>query len=1200
MKNARGVAGWVCVILVVIAAPYAAVAAESGSIVGWGDQVVGVDLSAGFVAVSAGYGHSLGLKLDGSVVAWGNNENGQCEVPAPNTGFVGVAAGGYHSLGLKADGSVVAWGYNEEGECDVPEPNTGFVAVAAGEDHSLGLEADGSVVAWGANWCGQRNVPEPNTGFVAVAAGENHSLGLKADGSVVAWGYNGYGQCNVPGPNTGFVAVAAGWSHSLGLKGDFRRPIPIAVGERVAGTARPYRFTDYRLDLEAGQAPHLLVRVYPSGAEGSWYVWGSYGSLPMSFRSDWSGEVSSDPGVIEMLIPSPAAGEYFFSVYPYFDVGGAPAPFEIEVLAVERHVSRITPAQGGNTGTTTVRVRGLGFEAGMRVELRDGAGHVLRTANLIQWDGTALMVTLDLTALNAQTADIVVVWPGGEEEVLAAAFEVVPGIGPRLEARLIVPEQVRPGRTYTLWLEYANTGDADMLPPIFQVTNSLGIPLELGTFGRKSTNGLTLLGVSDGEPRGILAPVSGNRIPITFVAPSNSSIEFSLSVFEPDDTPVDWTSLEAELRPDYVENAEWQEFCATARADMGFTWREVAEKLSELATNLAGDLTDTLHAADFIEMLQLGLSVTGSLFVPADCNRETDVTIVPVQYSPANARTLVISHGWRSGSSDLDSLAKKIKAHCPDSNILLVNWRNCADSGRLNPWGAAQNIREAAQVAHAKLVQQYLPVGYDWNSVTYIGHSFGNGLNQEIARLEGRMGNAVILDPNNPAGGNLSSFEGFYTGGSVAVSTASWGDAGPCWPIPRRVADHHLFLPSLSHSGAVNCFTNQIPLPSESDDCDNPWLNGQVGVEPQGAGWYDGLMGCDGVATPTPIFLCRDPLIPLPFTALMDALTRIVRPCEPNEKVGPIGSGDPGTERFIQPGDELQYLVYFENASTATAPAQEVFVTDYLDPDLDWTTFRITEISWGPDHVVTIPPNTAAFYSRETVPDHRPGVDKIWWVDVYVDVNYATGCVQWSFHTLDPDTGELPEDALAGFLPPNTPGLPPEVVGPGEGHVGFTVKAKSDLPPGTLITNSASNVFDVEEPVVTNEVFNTIASETVAVPNVVGMTQAAAETAITAAGLAVGAVTEEYSNTVPTGNVINQNPHAGANVNPGTPVSLMLSRGAEEPPAGCSGGTLNRSTGGRSMPGAPTDTIALGAIMAALVLGGKMKKPAISGKLAEN
>jgi hypothetical protein len=54
---------------------------------------------------------------------------------------VAVAGGEYHSLGLKADGSIVAWGYNVDGQCNVPGPNTGFVAVAGGYLHSLGLKA---------------------------------------------------------------------------------------------------------------------------------------------------------------------------------------------------------------------------------------------------------------------------------------------------------------------------------------------------------------------------------------------------------------------------------------------------------------------------------------------------------------------------------------------------------------------------------------------------------------------------------------------------------------------------------------------------------------------------------------------------------------------------------------------------------------------------------------------------------------------------------------------------------------------------------------------------------------------------------------------------------------------------------------------------------------------------------------------------
>jgi len=190
----------------------------AGSIIGLGSQVAGVDLSRGFITISAGMYHSLGLKQDGSIVGWGDNYYSQCNVPSPNSGFIAISAGEYHSLGLKQDGSIVAWGDNNAGQRSIPSPNSGFIAISAGGYHSLGLKQNGSIVAWGYNAYGQCNIPSPNTGFIAISAGGRHSLGLKQDGSIVGWGDNDYGQRNVPSPNTGFIAISAGGYHSLALK----------------------------------------------------------------------------------------------------------------------------------------------------------------------------------------------------------------------------------------------------------------------------------------------------------------------------------------------------------------------------------------------------------------------------------------------------------------------------------------------------------------------------------------------------------------------------------------------------------------------------------------------------------------------------------------------------------------------------------------------------------------------------------------------------------------------------------------------------------------------------------------------------------------------------------------------------------------------------------------------------------------------
>jgi len=95
-----------------------------------------------FVEIASGGGHNLALRSDGSLIAWGSNTYGQCDVPAGDN-FVAVAAGSMHSLSLKSDGSLVAWGYNNYGECNVP-PGNEFIEVAAGGEHSLAMVCTGN------------------------------------------------------------------------------------------------------------------------------------------------------------------------------------------------------------------------------------------------------------------------------------------------------------------------------------------------------------------------------------------------------------------------------------------------------------------------------------------------------------------------------------------------------------------------------------------------------------------------------------------------------------------------------------------------------------------------------------------------------------------------------------------------------------------------------------------------------------------------------------------------------------------------------------------------------------------------------------------------------------------------------------------------------------------------------------------------
>ena len=187
---------------------------------------------------------------------------------------------------------------------------------------------------------------------------------------------------------------------------------------------------------------------------------------------------------------------------------------------------------------------------------------------------------------------------------------------------------------------------------------------------------------------------------------------------------------------------------------------------------------------------------------------------------------------------------------------------------------------------------------------------------------------------------------------------------------------------------------------------------------------------------------------------------QVVGSIDPNEKLGPIGTGD---ARFIQNDQEMTYVIKFENIESATAPAQEVVITDQLDTSvIDISTLKLLDVSFG-SKTVTPSEATADLFA---VVDLRPEQELI--VNIETTLNTETGLLTWYFTSIDPATGELPTDALAGFLPPNT--NPPE----GEGFVMFTVQLTPDLPLGTKIENEATIIFDTNEPIQTNTWVNTI------------------------------------------------------------------------------------------------------------------------------
>ncbi len=240
------------------------------------------DTIAARATLATGCSHTAALKSDGTVVAVGNNENGQCNV-SDWSDIVALSVGEIHTVGLKADGSVITAGSNRSGQCGVSDW-TDIVAISAGIVHTVALKADGTVVAVGDNNFGQCDV-SGWTDIVAISAGGWYTVGLKADGTVLAAGDNTYGQCDVS-DWTDIVAISAGYEHTIGLKAD---GTVVAVGNNTDGQCDVSDWTDI-VAISAGYDHTIGLR-----SDGTVVAAGNNEDGQCSI-SDWANIVSISAG----------------------------------------------------------------------------------------------------------------------------------------------------------------------------------------------------------------------------------------------------------------------------------------------------------------------------------------------------------------------------------------------------------------------------------------------------------------------------------------------------------------------------------------------------------------------------------------------------------------------------------------------------------------------------------------------------------------------------------------------------------------------------------------------------------------------------------------------------------------------------------------------------------------------------------------
>ncbi|MGB9627908.1 MAG: CARDB domain-containing protein, partial [Thermodesulfobacteriota bacterium] len=358
------------------------------------------------------------------------------------------------------------------------------------------------------------------------------------------------------------------------------------------------RFLSHYYRVEVPEAKNIEIPF--SSTVAGFEVYARFGSLPSRGVYDYRLETGKN----ELLIPSAASGSWYILIY------GEALPqsgqYTIKYSTADLTLLSVSPNKYGTGMKMDLTLKGAGFITPLQVTLFKSGGGVYNAESVAVDSYTSAVANFSAGSVPAGVYDVRVSRQDGATDTLPSALEIIAGGKPKFETRLILPERFGYHQLATVFVEYANSGDAPMAAPLLLIQPTQkrkpGAILTLdktrlseGFWTSVMPEGFTneVQFLASGETPGLLMPGESRRVPIYYAGwlkPWDFSyppFDWGIGVLSADDTtPVNWASMKDGMRPSNMSAEVWDILWSNFTSQAGSTWGDYVKRLSENALYL--------------------------------------------------------------------------------------------------------------------------------------------------------------------------------------------------------------------------------------------------------------------------------------------------------------------------------------------------------------------------------------------------------------------------------------------------------------------------------------------------------------------------------------------------------------------------------------------------------------------------------------